>query len=102
MPRQLEDRTNGSRSVTPQDLPQRSNEVMDKINILKQLLNNEDSKVKRIQTAKDKMMRGNTSHVSQDSLDDFNNLGNPYARPIFSRPESRNDQYLQNQQITPK
>lgn len=67
---------------------------MDKINILKQLLNNEDTKVKRIQNAKDKMIRGSASHVSGESLEDINQLGNPYARPIFSRPESRNDQYM--------
>ena len=73
---------------------------MDKINILKQMLNNEDTKVKRIQNAKDKVIRGNGSHISGDSLEELNLT--PYGRTIFSRPESRNEQYLQNSQITPK
>ena len=86
----LQIQTGLERKVSSPVTPAKGNEVMDKINILKQLLNNEDSKVRNIQTAKDRMIRATPSHASGDS---FEHLLTPVGRhPINSRPESRNEQ----------
>ena len=56
--------SNYTPGFAPQPPPPSSNEVIDKLTILKNMIDSEDNKVKRISTTKDQIMRSSLSIAS--------------------------------------